>query len=91
MRGGSGEIGKEREGVKKREGGKEGEGGRGGWWGGGGENAILSSFLTEDARPSVRRQAHVWPSFVQHLTRCEGFSVAMPTCVADDVCVSSVP
>lgn len=48
-------------------------------------------FLTEDAQPSVRRQTRVWPSFVQHLTWCEGFSLAMPTCVADDVCVSSVP
>lgn len=54
-------------------------------------NARLSFFLTEDAQPSVRRQTRVWPSFVQHLTRCEGFSLAMPTCVADDVCVSSVP
>lgn len=53
--------------------------------------AQLFFFLTEDAQPSVRRQTHVWPSFVQHLTWCEGFSLAMPTCVADDVCVSSVP
>lgn len=59
--------------------------------GGGGRSARLSFFLSEDAHPSVRRQTHVWPSFVQHLTWCEGFSLAMPTCVADDVCVSSVP
>lgn len=61
------------------------------WIGGGEEVPGSAFFLTEDAQPSVRRQTHVWPSFVQHLTWCEGFSLAMPTCVADDVCVSSVP
>lgn len=77
-------------GLQKTDGGREEEGARG-VDGGRGISAILSFFLTEDAQPSVRRQTHVWPSFVQHLTWCEGFSLAMPTCVVDDVCVSSVP
>lgn len=67
---------------------------RGSEWSGLGEGNKCQPqlfFLTEDAQPSVRRQTRVWPSFVQHLTWCEGFSLAMPTCVADDVCVSSVP
>ena len=76
--------------YKKTDGGREEDGARGVDWGRG-RSARLSFFLTEDAQPSVRRQTHVWPSFVQHLTWCEGFSLAMPTCVADDVCVSSVP
>lgn len=76
--------------LQKTDGGSEEEGARGVDWGRG-ISARLSFFLTEDAQPSVRRQTHVWPSFVQHLTWCEGFSLAMPTCVADDVCVSSVP
>lgn len=75
---------------QKTDGGREEEGARGVAWGRG-INARLSFFLTEDAQPSVRRQTRVWPSFVQHLRWCEGFSLAMPTCVADDVCVSSVP
>lgn len=76
--------------LQKTDGGRDEEGTRRVDWGRG-ISARLSFFLTEDAQPSVRRQTHVWPSFVQHLTWCEGFSLAMPTCVADDVCVSSVP
>lgn len=76
--------------LQKTDGGREEEGARSVDWGRG-ISARLSFFLTEDAQPSVMRQTHVWPSFVQHLTWCEGFSLAMPTCVADDVCVSSVP
>lgn len=84
QRGGGGDV------LQKTDGGRDEEGTRRVDWGRG-ISARLSSFLTEDAQPSVRRQTHVWPSFVQHLTWCEGFSLAMPTCVADDVCVSSVP
>lgn len=43
----------------------------------------------ENAEPSAPRQTCIWPSFVQHLTQCEGSLLEMPTCVADDVCVSS--
>lgn len=54
------------------------------------KRAELSSLLSENAEPSAPRQTCIWPSFVQHLTQCEGFLLEMPTCVADDVCVSSV-
>lgn len=54
------------------------------------ERAELSSLLSENAEPSAPRQTCTWPSFVQHLTQCEGFLLEMPTCMADDVCVSSV-
>lgn len=53
--------------LQKTDGGKEEEGERGVEWGRG-ISARLSFFLTEDAQPSARRQTHVWPSFVQHLT-----------------------
>lgn len=53
--------------LQKTDGGREEEGARGVDWGRG-RSARLSSFLTEDAQPSVRRLTHVWPSFVQHLT-----------------------
>lgn len=53
--------------LQKSDGGREEEGARGVDWGRG-ISARLSFFLTEDAQPSVRRQTHVWPSFVQHLT-----------------------
>lgn len=52
--------------------------------------AELSFLLSENTEPSARRQTCIWPSFVQHLTQCEGFLLEMPTYVADDVCVSSV-
>lgn len=57
-----------------------------------GTSARLSFFFS-----LLKIHSHLWgdkhvrPSFVQHLTWCEGFSLAMPTCMADDVCVSSVP
>ena len=54
------------------------------------KRAELSSLLSENAEPSAPRQTCIWPSFVQHLTQCEGFLLEMPTWVADDVCVSSV-
>lgn len=54
------------------------------------KKAYLSFFLAENAKTSARRQTCIWPSFVQHLTHCEGFLLEMPTYVADDVCVSSV-
>lgn len=64
-------------------------------WIGGGEEMPGSAFFLP---PPVKMHGHLWgrqtrarPSFVQHLTWCEGFSLATPTCVADDVCVSSVP
>lgn len=53
--------------LQKTDGGKEEEGAKGVDWGRG-ISARISFFLTEDAQPSVRRQTHVWPSFVQHLT-----------------------
>jgi len=53
------------------------------------KKAYLSSFLAKNAKTSAQRQTCIWPSFVQHLTRCEGFLLEMPTYVADDVCVSS--
>ena len=53
------------------------------------KRAELSSLLSENAEPSAPRQTCIWPSFVQHLTQCEGFLLEMPTWVADDVCVSS--
>lgn len=55
------------------------------------KRAELSFLLSENAEPSAPRQTCIWPSFVQHLTQCEGFLLEMPTWVADDVCVSSVP
>lgn len=83
--------GKKKNVLQKTDGGREEEAASAVDWGRG-ISANLSFFsLTEDAQPSVGRQTRVWPSFVQHLTWCEGFSLAMPTCVADDVCVSSVP
>lgn len=54
------------------------------------KRAELSFLLSENAEPSAARQTCIWPSFVQHLTQCEGFLLEMPTWVADDVCVSSV-
>lgn len=54
------------------------------------KRAELSFLLSENTEPSAPRQTCVRPSFVQHLTQCEGFLLEMPTCVADDVCVSSV-
>lgn len=54
------------------------------------KRAELSFLLSENTEPSAPRQTCIWPSFVQHLTQCEGFLLEMPTCVADDVCVSSV-
>ncbi len=58
---------KKREALQKTDGGSEEDGAGGVGWGRG-ISARLSFFLTEDAQPSVRRQTHVWPSFVQHLT-----------------------
>lgn len=77
--------------LQKTDGGREEEAASVADWGRGISANLSFFFLTEDAQPSVSRQTRVWPSFVQHLTWCEGFSLAMPTCVADDVCVSSVP
>lgn len=54
------------------------------------KTAELSFLFLESTEPSAPRQTCIWPSFVQHLTQCEGFLLEMPTCVADDVCVSSV-
>lgn len=67
-------------------------------WIGGGEEVPGSAFFFFLPPRQWRctaicegRQTRARPSFVQHLTWCEGFSPATPTCVADDVCVSSVP
>lgn len=54
------------------------------------KRAELSFLLSENAEPSAPRQTCIWPSFVRHLTQCEGFLLEMPTREADDVCVSSV-